>query len=316
MRDALLLVAGLALLTLAADRFVLGSAQLSTALRVSPVIVGALVIGFGTSAPEMLVTTLAAVQDAADLGYGNLVGSNLTNVLLVLGAAALLSPISVRTVTLRREVPLMLAAVVAFALATANGRVGLIEGVILLGLTAAAIAYILRVARSDQRAAVTSARQADPPGSGSARGAVWRHALLALLGLAGTIAGAQMLVVGATGAARALGVSEAVIGLTVVAVGTSLPELVTAIAAARRRQPELVLGNVLGSNIFNSLPVAGVAALLTRTELDPAFGVSVVAMVATCLLAAVFLLTGRRLGRREGAVLLALFVGFQVVTVI
>ena len=312
MRDGLLLVAGLALLTLAADRFVLGAARLSTALRVSPVIVGALVIGFGTSAPEMLVTGLAAAQGAADLGYGNLVGSNIANVLLVLGAAALLSPISVRTTTLRREVPLMLAAVVALAGATANGRVGLVEGVVLLALTFAAIGFVLWSARQDQRAAAALAGGAlgPPPG-----GPIWRHALLAVLGLAGTVAGAQMLVTGATGVARVLGVSEAVIGLTVVAIGTSLPELVTAVAAARRGEPDLVVGNVLGSNIFNSLPVAGVAAMLTRTELDPAFGLSVAAMVATCALASVFLVTGRRLGRREGGVLLALFVAFTGWTV-
>ncbi len=311
MRDGLLLTAGLGLLAFAADRFVLGAARLSAALKVSPVVIGALVIGFGTSAPEMLVTALAAAQGAADLGYGNLVGSNVANVLLVLGAAALLSPISVRTTTLRREVPLMVAAVVAFAAATANGRVGLIEGLALLAAAVAAVGFVLWTARTDQRAGAALAAGAPiaPPG-----GPLWHHALLALAGLAGTIAGAQMLVTGATGVARALGVSEAVIGLTVVAIGTSLPELVTAVAAARRGEPDLVVGNVLGSNIFNSLPVAGVAALLTGVELDPAFGWSAAAMVAACLLAAVFLFTGRRLGRREGAVLLALFAAFVAAT--
>ena len=315
MRDVVLLIVGLVVLTFAADRFVLGAARLSAALRVSPVVVGALVIGFGTSAPELLVTVLAAAQDAADLGYGNLVGSNTANILLVLGSAALLSPITVRTATLKREVPLMLAAVGAFALATLNGQVGLVEGLVLLTLTVAVIALVLRVARRDQQAAAQLAADVEG-GEAATGGPLWRHVGLALGGLVGTIAGAQALVVGATGVARMVGISDAVIGLTVVAIGTSLPELVTAVAAARRGEPELVLGNVRGSNIFNALPVAGIAAMLTSTELDPAFGLGVAAMVGSCLLASVFLLTGRRLGRREGATLLALFVAITAATVV
>jgi len=170
---------------------------------------------------------------------------------------------------------------------------------VLLALGAVAIAVVVAFARADQRSAANPrVGRAEP---------VWRPAVLALAGLLGTIAGAQLLVSGASGLARALGVSEAVVGLTVVAIGTSLPELVTAVAAARRREADLVVGNVLGSNLFNSLPVAGVAGVLGAAGLEPAFGLALAGMVAICGLAAVFLFTGRRLARVEGAVLLGLF---------
>ncbi len=299
MRDVAALLVGLALLTVAADRFVLGAARLSAALRVSPVIIGALVIGAGTSAPELLVTVLAAVQGVPDLAVGNLIGSNTANIGLVLGAAALVSPIAIGQATLRREVPLMLLAVVALASAAADGTLGRVDGAVLLALGAVAIAVVVAFARADQRSAANPrVGRAEP---------VWRPAVLALAGLLGTIAGAQLLVSGASGLARALGVSEAVVGLTVVAIGTSLPELVTAVAAARRREADLVVGNVLGSNLFNSLPVAGVAGVLGAAGLEPAFGLALAGMVAICGLAAVFLFTGRRLARVEGAVLLGLF---------
>ena len=299
MRDGAALLAGLVLLTVAADRFVLGAARLSAALRVSPVVIGALVIGAGTSAPELLVTVLAAVQGSSDLAVGNLVGSNSANIGLVLGAAALVAPVAVGHATLRREVPLMLLAVVAFAVVAADGTLGRVDGTVLLVLGLAAIGAVVAFARADQRGAAALAVAPSEP--------AWRPALLALAGLLGTIAGAQLLVTGASGLARTLGVGEAVIGLTVVAVGTSLPELVTAVAAARRREADLVVGNVLGSNLFNSLPVAGVAGVLGAAGLEPALGPALVGMVGICALAAVFLVTGRRLARVEGAVLLALF---------
>lgn len=307
MTDALLLLAGLVVLTFAADRFVLGSAGLSTALRVSPVVIGVVVIGFGTSAPEMVVTLLAAAQGSADLAFGNVVGSNTANVLLVLGAAALVCPIAIRVTTLRREVPLMVAGAVALALAVVWGRTTVLAGITLLVLGVLAIGWLLWVAVRDRSAVATlTAGLAEYEKAATTRPG--RAAMLAVGGLVGTVVGAQMLVIGASGVARLLGVPEAVIGLTIVAVGTSLPELVTAVAAARRGEADLIVGNVLGSNLFNSLPIAGLAALFGEATLDPAFGRALIVMVGACLLAALFLLTGRRLARTEGAVLLALFV--------
>jgi cation:H+ antiporter len=313
--DLGVLTGGLLLLTVAADRFVLGAARLATALKVSAVLIGAVVIGFGTSLPEFLVTIIATLQGSQDLAFGNVVGSNTANVLLVLGAAGLVHPREVRYTTLRRELPLMLGAIALLTVATFNARVATPDALLLLAGAVAATVVIVRTARRDREAAealeaeVAQYEAEAPPN-------VSRAALLAVLGLAGTLAGAQIVVVGATGVARAVGLSEAVIGLTVVAVGTSLPELVTAVAAARRRETELVVGNVLGSNIFNALPVAGIAGLLDTVRLDPAFQPSLAFMVGSCLIAAVFLRSGARLARGEGAVLLALFAAAMAVTVL
>ena len=310
MRDPLFVVLGLVLLTYAADRFVLGAARLSTALRISPVIIGAIVIGFGTSAPELLVTSLATVQGSQDLAFGNIVGSNSANVLLVIGMAAVVRTVVVTVPTLRRELPLMLGAVVLLTALTIDRRVTTVDAIVLLLAAVAAVGFIVWSGLRDRDAAAAmTAEVAEYEGDHP----VGPSALLALVGLVGTLAGAQLLVTGATGLARTLGVAEAVIGLTIVAVGTSLPELVTAVAAARRNETDLVVGNVLGSNIFNSLPVAGIAGLLDTVQLSDAFGVSLSVMVASCALLAVLGLRGA-IGRPAGMVLLALFVVTTVLT--
>jgi cation:H+ antiporter len=303
--DASLLVGGLALLTVAADRFVLGAARLSTALRVSAVLIGAVVIGFGTSAPEFLVTILATLRGSQDLAFGNIVGSNTANMTLVLGTAALVHPLTVAYTTLRREVPLMLIGVLVLAIVTINLRVASRDAVLLLVAAAVTLGYLVRTALRDREAAARLEAEVAEYEGADIR--IATTLLLTVAGLAGTLVGAQLLVQGAVGLARTLGISEAAIGLTIVAVGTSLPELVTAVAAARRKETELVVGNVLGSNLFNSLPVAGVAGLLDTVGLDEAFVMGTVLMLFSCSLAAIFLLTGQRLARREGAVLLVVF---------
>ncbi len=310
MLDLGLLVGGLVLLTYAADRFVLGCSWLSSLLRLSPVIIGAVIIGFGTSTPEFVVTILAVLEGAQDLALGNIVGSNTANVLLVLGAAGLVHPLAVRHATLRRELPLMLASVALLSLVAFNRLVTTVEALILLGGAAGVLALMLQVARRDRDAATALEVQVAEY-EGRAAASLWKVLTTAVLGLVGTLVGAQMLVQGATGLAEAAGLSEAVIGLTIVAVGTSLPELVTAVAAARREETELVIGNVLGSNIFNSLPVAGVAGLLDTVRLDAAFPLSLALMVVACGLVALFLRTGRCLARGEAGFLL---VGFLLAT--
>lgn len=306
MIDVAMLVGGLALLSVAADRFVLGAARLSSALRVSPVVIGALVIGFGTSAPEWIVSVLATLEGAQDIAFGNVVGSNIANVLLVIGAAAAFRPVRIGVRTLRLELPLMLGAVVLLALVTVDLRVYGWEGALLLGAGAVAVAVILRTAARDRASRAELESELDVYEDGTPSAA--RSALLALAGLTGTLVGAQLLVQGAIGVSRALGVSEAVIGLTVVAVGTSLPELVTAVAAARRDEADLVIGNVLGSNLFNSLLVAGTSGVLDTVRLDEAFRWAGGAMVLANVLTAALLVRGRRIGPREGAGLLSVFV--------
>lgn len=305
--DVPLVVGGIALLAWAADRFVYGAVAIATRLRLSQVVVGAVIIGIGTSAPELIVSVLATLRGEQDVAFGNVVGSNTANVLLVLGVAALVRPAVVDEGTRRRELPITVAGVGVLALALADEQVTALEGLGLLLGGVLAVTLLVVGALRDRRAA---ARYAEEIGVQPGQVDPGRAALWTAVGLVGVVAGAEALVRGAVGIAVDLGVSSAVVGLTVVAVGTSLPELVTAIAAARQGSSDLVLGNVLGSNVFNSLPVAGTAGILRTTGLDPAFSANVAAMVVAMLLAAAFILTGQRLVRWEGALLLTSFVAW------
>lgn len=311
--DVVQFVLGLAILAVASDRFVLGAARLSTALRISPVIVGAIVIGFGTSAPEFVVTILATLRGSQDLAFGNLVGSNTANLLLVIGGAALFRPLPAPRATVTRELPLMLVALLGLTVALVNGRVTTPDAVLLLAGAGVAIGLIIWLGLRDREFARTlEAQLEDQAAAAPERMSV--TLLLVVVGLVGTVGGAELLIRGASDLARALGISEAVIGLTVVAIGTSLPELVTAVAAARRRETSLIVGNVLGSNVFNSLPVAGVAGALATVQLDPALGRSLVLMLGAAALTSAFLVTDRQVGRVEAALLLAAFAGIVALT--
>lgn len=307
--NAVLVLIGVAILSFAADRFVGGAARLSTLLRVSPVLVGAVVIGFGTSAPELLVSILATLRGEQDIAFGNVVGSNTVNVLLVLGVAAILRPAMVEAATLRREVPVALGAVGVLAVVLFDGRVSLIDGVVLLVGAVAALAVIIVGALRD-RAALARMEAEVAEFEAEVTGGLGAALLTALVGLVGVLIGAEALVRGASGLAIELGISSAIVGLTVVAIGTSLPELVTAVSAARKGESDLVIGNILGSNVFNSLPVAGVAGVLDTVALDPTFRLNVVVMVGAMAVAGMFLISGKRLVRPEGAVLMVLFVGW------
>jgi cation:H+ antiporter len=298
----ILAMAGGALaLALAADAFVLGAARLAMALRVSAVVVGAVVIGCGTSLPELVTGALAAGQGALGIAVGSLVGSNVANLTLVAGAAAVVAPIAIASATLRREAPLALLATVGLALLVPGGM-GRVEGAILLAAFAGALALMLAGARRpDEPLREEVDRYAGPAP------AVRREALRVGAALVGVAAGAQALVWGATGLAADLGVADGVIGLTAVAVGTSLPELVTAVQAARRGEPDLIVGNLLGSTVFNSLGIAGVAVLIGPGTVDGVGAGPLIAMVAVAALAAGSMATGRRLSRLEGAALVACY---------
>ncbi|MGI9017666.1 MAG: calcium/sodium antiporter [Euzebya sp.] len=312
MRDVLFLLLGLAVLTYAADRFVIGAVRVATILKVSTVLVGALVVGFGTSAPELLVSALASIDGKQDIALGNIVGSNTANVLMVVGAAAIFSSLPIAQRIWRQEIRLMLASVALLALVCADRRVTTVEAIGLLVAAVAAIGLIIFWASRDRAAAADLEDEIEDLVGGEH--ALGPSVILTLFGLAGTLGGAQLLVVGASGLAATLGMSEAVIGLTIVAIGTSLPELVTATAAARHDENDLIIGNIVGSNIFNSLPVAGIAGLLDTTTLDPQFSISLVVMVAASLLFAVFARRSFHITRNEGIVLLVAFVVAMAVT--
>lgn len=300
--SVLFVVGGLVLLTFAADRLVLAAARLSRLSGLSPVLIGAVVVGLGTSLPEMLVSGLAAAEpDGMDLALGNIVGSNVANIALVLGLSVVLSPIVGQGRILRREGGLMLIGMAMLAWSTWDGGLSLGEGVGLgLGLL---VALALLVVWSRQDGADIDldeiGRTEDiRPGT---------EVLFGVGSLGVTLLGAQLLVTGAEEVALQLGVSEALIGLTLVAVGTSLPELATALAAARRGENDLVLGNVLGSNLFNALGVGGVAGIVGNGTFTADFRPSLIAMMAIALLAGLLAVIGNRLDRWQGAVLIACY---------
>jgi len=299
-------VLGLTLLTYASDQFVIGAARVAAALRISPIVIGAVVIGFGTSAPEIVVSGLAAGRGQVDLGVGNIIGSNIANLTLVLGVAALVAPITVRSSTLKREAPLSLAAVITFAVLI-QGGLHVIDGVILTIVLVGALTVIL-----------VSARGGDPALAGEvteylteAKPPLRRESTRTVLALIAVVIAAQVLVVSATEIARTLGLAEGFVGVTIVAIGTSLPELATAVQAARRRETDLIIGNLLGSNLFNAGAVGSIVAFAgPSVALDPSLtGLAALLMVGIGVVAMIFMISGTRVARSEGFVLL---VGYLV----
>lgn len=300
-------LAGLVLLTRAADLFVGGAARLSAALKVPPVIIGAAVIGFGTSAPEMVVSAISAGQGKLDIAVGNVIGSNVANLSLVLGVAGLICAMGVTSGILRREAPLSTAAVVLFAVLV-QGGLQRWEGVVLLVALLAALAYLfLGGDGGDDELLAEVDEYLDDDAAGIS---TKREVLRTLVGLAGVIVGAQLAVVGASRIADDLGLGEGFVGVTLIAVGTSLPELVTAVAAARKQEHDLILGNLLGSNLFNSLAVGAVAGLIGPGTLDDdkLASVGVGAMLVVAFGAWLSMATGREVVRWEAVTLLAVYV--------
>ena len=299
-------VVGLVVLSLAADQFVRGAARLAVVLRMAPIVVGAVVVGFGTSAPEMLVSALAAANGRLDIGVGNIIGSNVANISLVLGAASFVAVVPVSFSVVRRDAAVSVAAVVIFALLL-QGGLGRPEGVVLLAALGAWLVLILRGARTgDSEADMDDLSEIvgeDPPALGI-------ETVRTAVSLALVAGSAYILVEGAERVAEALNLSGGFVGYTMVAVGTSAPELVTAVAAARQRQTDLLVGNLLGSNVFNSLAVGGVIGLVgsgpvgdvTLQTLGSAM------MVGICVVSWVAMAIGRRVSRIDGVLLLGLWV--------
>lgn len=310
MTDFLFVAGGLIGLGLGGDMLVRGAVALATLWRVSPLVIGLTLVGFGTSVPELVTSLQAALAGSPGIAVGNVVGSNIGNVLLILGIGAVLAPIAVARSALLRDGSVMALASVALVALVLGGTLGRAGGA--LGLLMLAI-YVIATIRIERRrvtaAGAIYAAEADlvaRPATGAAAAAG-----LTLAGLVLTILAARLLVTGAIGIAQLVGLSEAVIGLTVVAIGTSLPELVTTVIAARRNQGDVALGNILGSNIFNILGILGVTALVLPLQVPARIAeTDIWVMLAATVALLVFAATGGRIDRREGAVLLAAYLGY------
>jgi cation:H+ antiporter len=294
-------LAGLALLTVGADHLVLGSSRAATRLRLNPVVVGVVVIGLGTSAPEFLVSGVAAAAGTPGIAVGNIVGSNILNLTLVLGVAALVAPVAVHSSVVRREAPLAVAAVALFAAASLLGLTRAV-GLLLLLPLAGALVLLVRWARSGPNPALSAEVTEFTDDTPQIRLGV--EILRALAGLAGVLVGANLIVDNATALATRFGVSELVIGFTIVAIGTSLPELVTTIQAQRRGETDLVVGNLFGSNLFNSLAGGAVIGVTSGSAAAQPEYALLVAMTGVALLAWALLRRGLRLTRIEALILI------------
>ena len=320
----LLIAGGLLLLIVGGELLVRGAVQLAERMGVSPLLIGLTLVGFGTSAPELVTSVQAALAGSPGIAIGNIVGSNISNILLILGISALLAPIIVSSRALARDGVLGVIAAAAFWAAGSFWSFDRAMGVLFLAALAAYLAYAWwqeRDASEGHTAAFDKAAAAETARADAGLaipGAATRPGLLlsvfsAVGGLALVVFGGRFLVEGAIDLARDLGISETVIGLTIVAIGTSMPELVTSVLAALRRQSEVALGNVLGSNIYNVLGIGGATAVMSPTVMPPemvSFDAPV--MVGASILLLVFAATGLRLCRREGAVLLACYVAYLV----
>jgi cation:H+ antiporter len=308
MIPALLILGGLVTLILAAEILVRGSAWIAEALGIRPLVVGLTVVAIGTSAPELVVSIIAAAEDKTDLVLGNIFGSNTANIALILGSTAAIKTIQARDSKLRFEIYWLLFAslltLIPFIWDEVYSRQLGIAMVVLIGLFLVTLVQRERRDRPTRRTEVGHHR--------TARQAVL-HVLMVLGGIVGLVYGGEALVTGAVRVAVALSLSEAVIGATVIAIGTSLPELATSIVAARRGHPELAVGNVVGSNIFNILLVLGFTATISPIGATwAAHGLrTLVPLVLACILA-VLLLGPRRITRADGGILLVVYIGYLV----
>ncbi|MDW8479900.1 MAG: calcium/sodium antiporter [Xanthomonadales bacterium] len=302
MLSFLLLAFALLLLFVGAEALVRGAASLALRLGLSRLAVGLTVVAFGTSAPELVVSVEAALAGSGDLALGNVVGSNIFNVAVILGLAALICPIPVRERIVRLDAPLALGAALLLWPLLADGRIARVEAALLLAILGGYTALNLVLARRRVREGLQD--WPDAPLAAGEGSLAWDLAGLAL-GLLLLVLGSELLVEQAIAIARRLGVSEAVIGLTLVAAGTSLPELATSLVAAVRRQPDIAIGNVVGSNVFNILGILGAAGLLAPLAAPQVAWRDLAILTVVSVLLLPLLYTGRLLHRLEGALLLA-----------
>lgn len=302
--DLGVLLVGLVVLTLGAEWLIRGSSSVAVGLGLRPLIVGLTVVALGTSLPEFVTNVLAAIRREDGLALGNILGSNISNVGLILGLAALLAPLSVAASTLRREFPIMMGAQVLFFVLALDGTISRLDGLILLLGLGAFLAYLLRDVR---RQGVGPDEVLPPPELTMPH---WKKALFVTSGVVALALGAHFMVSAAVRIALAFEVDPVVIGLTIVAVGTSLPELAATIVGVFRQETDLAVGNVIGSNLLNVLFVVGLVAVLTPLRVEPvALAVHFPVMLAFCL-AIGLAWPGRRLSRWHGALLLGGFFGY------
>ena len=314
----LMLLAGFAGLVIGGELLVRGAVAIARRFGMSPLMIGLTLVGFGTSTPELVTSVQAALVGAPGISVGNVVGSNICNILLILGTAALLRPVAAQAAAFRRDGSALVIATALAVVAVLWGDIGRVVGIGFVLLLVGYIVFTYFAERDGNSPSATlhaqEAEQAAP-----VEGGLWLAVLLFVVGLVLTVLGARLLVNAAIELSRTFGVSEAVIGLTVVAVGTSLPELVTSIVAAVRKHSDVAFGNIMGSNLFNLLGILGITAIVTPIPVPPEIArLDIWVMVAATALLLVVTITGWRVTRREGGLLVgsyAAYLGYLVANV-
>lgn len=311
----LLLIAGFALLMVGANYFVKGASNISALLRVPPILVGLTIVSFGTSAPEATVSIIAALNGNDDVSLGNVLGSNLFNTLFVLGVTAFIAPLVVKSQTLRKEIPFSFLASITLVVLmadvylqdyTVNGLTRS-DGIILLLIFAVFLYYIFELARKSRK------DLEEPTSIIDEKDRSWvKNSLFTVGGLVAIVFGGDFVVTNSTEIALSLGMSEALVALTIVAVGTSLPELVTSAVAAWKKESEIALGNIIGSNIFNILFVLGASATISPIGVNASLFTDITVLIVFTVIVLIFALTHYTIGKREGLFLALSYIVYMI----
>ena len=296
------MIAGIALVLWGADRLTDGAVAIAERMHISQMVIGLTIVAMGTSMPEFFVSFMSALKDTPDMAVGNVVGSNIFNTLLIVGCAALVTPIMILPATVKKDIPFAMVASVALLLMCLDGNISRIDAVVLLGLFAVFMYITLKGAKeNEQPMQQTSAKGGKPFMS-----VVW-----IFVGLVCLVFGSNLFVDAATVIARQLGVSDAVIGLTIIAGGTSFPELATSVVSARKGQSGIAIGNVLGSNVFNILLILGITGVMSPMTLQGITTVDLTMLVVSMVMLWLFSFTKYTLARWEGALLTIVFIGYM-----
>ena len=291
--DIVNIVIGIICVLKGADFLTEGAAALARRVNIPEIVIGLTIVAAGTSAPELFVSIVSALKDTPDLAVGNVVGSNTMNSMLIVGCAAMVAPMTISRSTVKKDIPFSIAASILLLLLTLNSFLGRFDGILLLAGFAVFMIYSLRQAKNGQDAAPTEEKQLNP----------WLSVLYIALGLVGLVIGSNLFVDHASSLALALGISEGVVGLTVVAGGTSLPELATSVVAARKGQSAIAIGNVIGSNVFNILLILGLTATISPLQIEGITTIDMAVMLLSVVLVWLFSFTRYTVERWEGAVL-------------
>ena len=291
--DILLIIIGVALVLKGADFLTEGASALARRMHVPEIVIGLTIVAAGTSAPELFVSVVSALNGTPDLAVGNVVGSNTMNCMLIVGCAAMVAPMTISRSTVRKDIPFAVMASILLTCIALDNYLGRIDGIILLLGFVVFMAYTLWQAKNGQAEPQTEVKQLNP----------WLSVLFLVIGLAMLVAGSNVFVDSASSVAAALGISEGVIGLTVVAGGTSLPELATSVVAARKGQSAIAIGNVIGSNVFNILMILGLTAVISPLQIEGITTIDMAVMLISVILVWLFSFTRFTVERWEGALL-------------